>query len=61
MVLELYRRVISTYGPDRLREFNEAWANHTKDKSLWRYESHKGEQAILDLLQEEENVYIIFL
>lgn len=58
MVLELYRRVISTYGPDRLREFNEAWANHTKDKSLWRYESHKGEQAILDWLKEEENVEV---
>ncbi|KAM0259078.1 hypothetical protein ACHAPA_010926 [Fusarium lateritium] len=58
MVLELYRRVISTYGPDRLREFNEAWANHTKDKSLWRYESHKGEQAILEWLDEEENIKV---
>ncbi|CAJ0544911.1 Ff.00g084530.m01.CDS01 [Fusarium sp. VM40] len=58
MVLELYRRVISTYGPDRLRGFNEAWANHVKDKSLWRYESHKGEQAILDWLEEEENIQV---
>ncbi|KAH7176431.1 FAD dependent oxidoreductase-domain-containing protein [Dactylonectria macrodidyma] len=55
-VLELYRRVVSAYGPDRLREFDEARANRTKDRSLWRYECHVGEQVILDWLKEEPNV-----
>ncbi|KAH7157979.1 FAD dependent oxidoreductase-domain-containing protein [Dactylonectria estremocensis] len=56
LVLELYRRVVSAYGPDRLREFDEARANRTKDRSLWRYECHVGEQVILDWLKEESNV-----
>jgi hypothetical protein len=54
LALEFYRRVAARYN--KTDAFNESWENHTKVKSLWRFECHVGQSVIEDWLAEEKNI-----
>lgn len=38
------------------KAFDQGWSNHTKDKSLWRFECHVGQSVIEDWLAEVKNI-----
>ncbi|KXJ88644.1 FAD dependent oxidoreductase-domain-containing protein [Microdochium bolleyi] len=52
LALEFYRRISQRYG--NVAAFDAAWANHTKNKTLWRFESHVAESALGEWLAEEK-------
>ncbi|KAJ5368820.1 uncharacterized protein N7496_008580 [Penicillium cataractarum] len=54
LAFEFYRRVADRYN--NTKAFDQGWSNHTKDKSLWRFECHVGQSVIEDWLAEEKNI-----
>ncbi|RDL36235.1 uncharacterized protein BP5553_06847 [Venustampulla echinocandica] len=52
LALEFYRRISIRYG--NVEAFDAGWATHTKNKLLWRFESHVAESVLQDWLAEEK-------
>ncbi|ETS76295.1 hypothetical protein PFICI_11682 [Pestalotiopsis fici W106-1] len=52
LALEFYRRISMRYG--NVAAFDAAWFNHTKNKTLWRFESHVAESVLNDWISEEK-------
>ncbi|KAL4914812.1 FAD dependent oxidoreductase-domain-containing protein [Aspergillus aurantiobrunneus] len=54
LAFEFYRRVSARYN--NTEAFDKAWSTHTKDKNLWRFESHVGQSVIEEWMAEEPNL-----
>ncbi|KAF3013741.1 hypothetical protein E8E14_007517 [Neopestalotiopsis sp. 37M] len=52
LALEFYRRISMRYG--NVAAFDAGWSNHTKNKALWRFESHVAESVLQDWIAEEK-------